>query len=317
MAPACAATEPALAERRFPGSDHWTVVWARGKGCPELANLLADGAASRVGADLRSSCIDAGADLLVARRLTSFNLIPVAVPHEFDPSAVRAVVAAVSGGPHSLLAAQVATRLGGALSVPTSLVTISPDPGSDDRAEAALRRAAAVAPAPEARGVRAANPGTAARALPAGSLLVLGIGGGTWWRRQLLGPGHRLRTGAPAGAVVVRTAPRRCFQEMGEPVAMGRQLPAGEALRLTTEAVLPVAENGYLIGLVRRRVMGAAPPTVPLDTLMEPPSFVRLDDGLATAADLAAFFEGAPVPVVDTDGRLCGLLPLSSPAPTR
>ena len=292
-------------------------MWARGEGCPELAGLLADGPTSRVGADLRASCIEAGADLLVTRRLTSFNLIPVAVPHEFDPSGVRSVVATVAGGPHSVLAAQVAARLGGALGVPVSLVTVSPDVDSDDRAEAALRRAAAVVPAPEARVVRAANPGTAARALPAGSLLVLGLGGGTWWRRQLFGPGHRLRSAAPAGAVVVRTAPRRCFQEMGEPAAIGRQMSAAEALRLTTEAVVPVAEDGYLIGLVRRRAMKAASPMVTLESLMEPPSFVRPEDGLAAASDLVDFLEGAPVPVVDTDGRLCGLLPVSSPAPAR
>ena len=306
-----------MVERDPPGNTRWSVVWTRGKGCPELANLLAAEAASRVAADLHASCIEARADLLVARRLTSFNLIPVAVPHEFAPSAVRAVVAAVAGGPHSLLAAQVADRLGGALGVPTSLVTISPNVDSDDQAEAALRRAAALIPAPEARVVRAANPGTAVRALPAGSLLVLGVSGGTWWRRQLFGPGPRLRAGAPAGVVMVRTAPRRCFQEMGDPSAMGRQMPAGEALRLTTEAVVPVAENGHLIGLVRRRAMEAASPTVTLDSLMEPPSSVRLDDSLATVAEVADLFEGAPVPVVDADGRLCGLLPLSPPAPTR
>jgi len=239
------------------------------------------------------------------------------VPHGFNPKAVAAVVAAVAGGPHSLLAARVAERLGRALGVPPSLVAASTDAGSDDAAEAALGRAAASASVPERRVVRAANPGAAVRALPSGSLLVLGAPGGTWWRRQFSGPGRRLQVGAPAGAVVARTAPRRCFHEMAEPAAMGSQMPAGEALRVTTDAVLPVAEEGRLIGLVRRRVLEAAPPTATLGSLMEPPSCARLNDPLDAALALAEALEGAPVPVVDAAGRLCGLLPLSPPGPTR
>ncbi len=317
-APVGAAAEPALVEHNsHPGHRPWSVVWARGEGCPELASLLAVGEARRVGPDLRASCIEARADLLVARRLTSFDLVSVAVPHGFDPKAVGAVVAAVAGGPHSLLAARVAERLGRALGVPTSLVAASADAGSDEAAEAALGRAAALAPLPERRVVRAANPGAVVRALPPGSLLILGAPGGAWWRRQFLGPGHQLQAGAPAGAVVVRTAPRRCFHEMGEPAAMGRQMPAGEALRLTTDAVLPIAEDGRLIGLVRRPALEDADPAAPLGSLMEAPAFARIDDRLEAIGALSAFFEGAPVPVIDAAGRLCGLLPLSPADPIR
>ena len=314
----CAAAEPALAERNSrPTSLLWSVVWARGEGCPELANLLAEGTARRVGPDLRASCIEARADLLVARRLTSFDLVPVAVPHGFDPPSVRGVVAAVAGGPHSLLAARVAEGLGRALGVPTSLVAASPDPGADDAAEAALGRAAALAPMPERRVVRATNPGAAVRALAPGTLLVLGAPGGTWWRRQVSGPGHRLQAGAPAGTVVVRTAPRRCFHEMTEPSAMGRQMPAGEALRLADDAVVPIAEDGRLVGLVRRRALESADPATPIAELMEAAVFARPDDRLEDAAPLWTQLEGAPIPVVEADGRLCGLLPLSPPGPAR
>jgi CBS domain-containing protein len=318
IAPVCSTPEPALAERHpRPGSHRWSVVWARGQGCPELADLLADGTARRAGPDLRTSCIEARADLLVTRRLTSFDLIPVAVPRGFDPPSVRGVVAAVAGGPHSLLAARVAASLGRALGVPTSLVTVSPDADSDDVAEAALGRAAALVPVPERRVVRAANPGAAVRALPPGALLVLGAPGGTWWRRQFSGPGPRLQAAAPAGTIVVRTAPRRCFHDMIEPAAIGGQMPAGEALRLTTEAVVPIAEEGRLIGLVRRRAMEAADPATPLASLMEAPISARPDDRWEEAVPLWESLEGAPVPLVDADGRLCGLLPLSPPARAR
>lgn len=297
----------------LPDARPWSVVWVRGQGCPELAGLLADRGARRAGPNLRASCLEARADLLVARRLTSFDLVPVAVPRGFYPGSVGAVAAAVAGGPHSLLAARIADRLGHALGVPTILVAASPDPASDEEAEAALERAAALVPVEERRLVRAANPGTAARALPDRSLLILGAPGGTWWQRQFSGPGHQLQAAAPAGAIVVRTAPRRCFQEMGEPAAMGRQMPAGEALRVTTQAVVPVAEEGVLIGVVRRRDLAAADPSSPLGSLLEAPASVRLDDELSRAAALTAFFEGAPVPVIDADGRLCGLLQISPP----
>lgn len=317
-APVCAAAEPALVERDpQPESPRWSVVWTRGEGCPELADLLAGGNARRAGPDLRASCIEARADLLVTRRLTSFDLVPLAVPHDFDPPSVRGVVAAVAGGPHSLLAARVADSLGRALEVPSSLIAASPDREADDVAEAALDRAAALAPMPERRVVRAANPGAAVRVLPPGTLLVLGAPGGAWWRRQFSGTGHRLQSGAPAGTVVVRTAAPRCFHEMVEPTAMGRQMPAGEALRLTAEAAVPVAEDGRLVGLVRRRALQAAAPATPIAELMEAPVFARPDDRLEDAAALWTFLDEAPVPLVDADGRLCGLLPFSPPGPAR
>jgi len=307
------AAEPAMDEKRpLSGTRPWSVVWARGPGCRDLADLLAGGEAGRVGPDLRASCIEQRADLLVARRLSSFDLIPVVVPRNFDPRKIAAVAAGVAGGPHSVLAARVAGRLGRALRVPTTLLAASPDSGSDDAAEAALDRAAALVPAPERRLVRAANPGAAVRALPPGSLLVLGAPGGTWWRRQLTGPGHQLQAAAPAGAVLVRSGPRRCFQEMDEPVAMGPHMPAGEARRLATGAVVPVAEQGCLVGLVRRRALESADPSAPLGALMEAPAFVRLDDDLSRAAALSHFLEGSPVPVVDAGGRLSGLLHLSA-----
>ena len=307
-----------MAERPFlPGARPWSVVWTRGKGCPELAALLGEGRERRAGPDLAATCVEARADLLIARRLASFDLVPLAVPHDFDPRAVGEVVAAVAGGPHSLLAARVAERLGGALGVPTSLLAASPDERKDDAAEVALQRAGDLIGTRERRLVRAANPGAAVHALARGSLLVLGAPGGTWWRRQFFGPGHRLQVMAPAGAVVVRTSPRRCFQEMTEPAAMGEQMPVGEALRVATNAIVPVADRGYLVGLVRRRALAAAPPTATLGSLMEAPVSVRLEAPLTAARALSEGLEGAPVPVVDEEGRLCGLLELTPPHPTQ
>ena len=54
-----------------------------------------------------------------------------------------------------------------------------------------------------------------------------------------------------------------------------------------------------------------------LASLMEAPASVRLDDHLGRVESLAEFFEGAPVPVVDAEGRLCGLLAAGPHRPTR
>ncbi|MBS1195505.1 MAG: hypothetical protein H6R33_225 [Actinobacteria bacterium] len=292
----------------------WSVVWTRGEGCDDLAALLAGGEAHRAGPDLRASCVEARADLLVGRKLTSFDLVSMAVPYAFDPPRVESVVGAVSGGPHSVLAAAVAQRLAVALQVPAMLVAASAEAGTDPAAADALERAAQLVPIPEQRLLRAANPGAAVRALPTGSLLVLGAPGGAWWKRQFTGPGRQLRGGAPAGAVVVRRAPRRCFQHMEEPFAMGTQMPAGEARRLSQATVVPVAEEGRLVGLVRRRALDAADPAAPLGSIMEAPLFALAEDPLDVVADLASFLEGAPVPVVDAAGRLCGLVAASAVA---
>ncbi|MBM3695175.1 MAG: hypothetical protein FJW79_04495 [Actinobacteria bacterium] len=286
----------------------WSVVWARGHGCPELADLLAGGRAIRTGPDLRASCVEARADLLVGRRLIPEDLVSLAVPYDFQPAAVRAVVAAVAGGPHSRLAAGVAQRLSAALDVPVSLLAVSPEPGADSRAWEALERAGDGLASAERSVRRAANPGAAVRALPPGSLLVLGASEGTWWRRHLAAPGRQLRLAAPAGAVVVRHAPPRCFRIMEEPVAMGLHMPAGEARRLTDLPVLPVAEEGRLVGLVHRRRLDDADPAQPLSHLMEAPRAVQVDDPLEAAAALAVTLDGTPVPVIDSGGRLRGLV---------
>ena len=290
-------------------------MWTRGEGCPELAGALAGGDARRAGEDLRASCVEARADLLVGRKLTSFDLVGMAVPYGFEARRVESVLAAVAGGPHSVLAARVAHRLATVLGVPASLVAASAEDATDPAAEQALERAAAEVPIVETQVLRAANPGAAVRALPPGSLLVLGAPGGTWWQRQFTGPGRQLRGGAPAGAVVVRSAPPRCFQHMEEPAAMGTQMPAGEAHRLSSAAVVAVAEEGRLVGLVRRRALEAADPAAPLGSIMEAPIFALAEDALDVVPGLAAFLEGAQVPVVDGSGRVGGMVPAAATSP--
>jgi hypothetical protein len=256
--------------------------------------------------DLRAACLRHRTDLLVARKLTSFELVSVAVPHGYRPAAVSGIVAAVGGGPHSILAGAVAARLGLHLEVQTSLASGSRSPEEDSAAEAMLAEVSNVVPGLPAKVVRADSARSLVAGLPGGSLLVVGAPGGSWMQRQFFGPGRRLVVKAPAGAVVVRRAPMRCFQVMDEPMAFGPGMPVAEARRLLNTPSAPVVDDGRLVGVVFRSALTGADPGAVVGEVMAEPSSVREDavaddvNGVATAVD--------PVPVVDHEGRLRGVI---------
>jgi len=106
--------------------------------------------------------------------------------------------------------------------------------------------------------------------------------------------------------VVVRSSPRRCFQAVEDGTVIGPLLPVGEAAAVSTAPVVPVAADGKLVGLFRIGVEGPAGAIV--QDVMEAPLFLEADDPVEASADLRSFFDGAPIPVVDRDGRLVGVL---------
>jgi hypothetical protein len=286
----------------------WSVVWTRGEGCAVLAQLLAEGEPHRASSDLAAACLAARADLLVMRRLTSFDLVDTAAPYHLVTDGVASVVAAIGGGPHSMLAAVVAGRLAASLEVGGSLVSASPEPRHDEEAAGALDRVASQVPELESRLVRAESARALVRTFPPNSLLVVGAPGGSWLQRQFFGPGRQLVVGAGAGAVVVRSAPRSCFQQMAEPYALGPQMKVAEARRLAQSTVVPVASDGALVGIVRVRSLQAVDGSATIESVMEDPVFVRFDDPLESAGEVGGFLEGSPIPVVDSEGRLCGMV---------
>ena len=287
----------------FP-DDGWRVLWTRGDGCRDLA--LALGEAGPVEGDLRAACLRARADLLVARKLTSFDLVSIAVPHDFRREAVGGVVAAVGGGPHSALAAIVAERLGRTLEVPASLATASRSSREDPVAESHLSEVGSVVPGLPAKVVRAESARHLVAGLAEGSLLIVGAAGGSWMQRQFFGPGRRLVVRASAGAVVVRRAPTRCFQVMEEPMAFGPAMPVAEARRLLRDDAAPVVAEGRLIGIVRRSALAAAPTSGDVAAVAEEPVSVREDEAVEAVGPIAAIVD--PVPVVDAEGRLRGVI---------
>ncbi len=283
------------------------MVWTRGKGCQELAELLGGAEAPRIQGDPSTACIEERADLLVSRRLpSSFDLVDVAVPLDLDPERVEAVVAAVAGGPHSVLAAEVAKHLGQALGVPASMVSAYPPEGEAADAIGVVEEIYPRVPDIEYRTLPASDMTELVAELPEGALLVFGAPGGSWFQRRLFGPGARLRSSAPAGAVVVQSAPERVFQVMGEPVFVGPLLHVGDTLRIHKQATLAVADAGRLVGLVRRERLVGLGPSTPVARAMEDPVSIGHAEPVEAAKPLRPIFGPDPIPVIDDEEFLVG-----------
>ena len=289
------------------------VVWTRGKGCAELAELLASGVTARIQGDLAEECIEHRADLLVSRKMPgSFDLVNVAVPVDFDPLKVTQVVATVAGGPHSLLAASTARTLASALDVNAEMVSAAGPEGSEVDAREVLEQLGDELPGVSRRVVQVEGFGELVEQLEPGALLVIGAPGGSWLQRSVMGPGAKLRRTAQAGAVIVRSAPERVFRFMGEPVYVAPLRAADDTLRFHREGTLAVADEGRLVGVVKRADLLEAGASA-VGTVMEEAVSVKQDDTLDEAQALEPTFGPDPIPVTDDDERLVGglLLPVA------
>jgi hypothetical protein len=283
------------------------VVWTRGKGCVELADLLAAGSATRVQGDVRRECVEARADLLVSRRLsTSFDFVNMAVPFDFRVDRVGSVFAAVSSGPHSLLAARIALRIGEALTVDSEMVSAYPTPDDLPAARAIVDFLTEEVPGMPYRIVETPSARELIASLPGDALLVLGAPGGWWLQRAFFGPGVRLRQRAPAGAIVVQRAQPRVYHHMEDPSYVSRHLLVGDALALMEHSVAAVAEAGELVGVIAREVLEEADHNARVEDLMDDPVFLEVGAAYEEAARLNGLFRGAPIPVVDSKGHLVG-----------
>jgi hypothetical protein len=282
-------------------------VWTRGEGCAELASILSPVEPVRAEGDLATACIRARADAVVSRRLSvSFDLVPQVVPDGVDLDVSGSIVAAVSGGPHSPLAAAVAAQIGRVTGLAASMVCAYRDEESQAVSLSLIQSLYTQVPDIEYRLIEASDAPTLTAQLPDDATLVLGAPGGSWLQRTFFGKGAKLIQAAAAGAIVVRSAPRRVFQQMGEPVYVSPLREAIDILRIHDEGMLAVTDVGKLVGIVRREVLEIADPGVPVSELMEEPRSVRADDSVEELAEVWKDFDPDPIPVVDDDGYLIG-----------
>ncbi|MEZ5174607.1 MAG: CBS domain-containing protein [Acidimicrobiia bacterium] len=289
------------------------VAWTRGAGCLDLATALSDGPPIAVDGDLRAVCIKERIEYLVCRKLTSFDLVSTIVPHEVDLHRVDQITAAVADGPHSPLAVTVAARLGEVLSVP---VTVATAYHTREDETSAVARLAQLAEPHRGKITQKPIPADSATAivdiLTPTSLLVIGAPGGSWFQRQLYGPGHRLVVGAPGGAVLVRSQETKCFHKAEDPaaVAVGPDLTITDASRIIANPVVPVTDEGRLIGIVRQSTLSRSGNHRTVGDLMEPPIAVNATEPLSAASELAEFLDGAPIPIIDDNHTLIGVVRL-------
>lgn len=287
------------------------VVWTRGKGCLELAEVLGGENTGRIQGDVAESCINERADILVSKKLPGgFDLVNVAIPVDFDPEKVTSVVATVAGGPHSALAAVTASVVAKGLGVEAELLSAANSVDETDSAREVLDQIGAHAPDTKRRVVVVDGISELVDDLDDGTLLVLGAPGDSWLNRSRTGPGARLRRTAQAGSIIVRSAPDRVFRFMGEPVFVAPLRHADDTLRMHRENTLAVAEAGRLVGLVRREGLLKAGDG-PVASVMEEARSVRVDETILEAWELEPMFGPDPIPVTDHDEHLVGGLSLS------
>ncbi len=282
------------------------VVWAGGRRARDLAGALSNDGAIKAGSNLAASCIESKANLLVLSNRTSFDLCSFAVPHGFDRDATRSIVAAVGGGPHSFLAATLADWLSQRLSVPASAVYGYSDPSELSAAQDVLDKTTARVPRLDVRAVEASGPAAMVEALPAGTLLIVGAPGGSWFQRRFFGPGARIQAKAPSGTIVVNHNPARVYQVMQPPVAYGPHMRVSDALQLSEDLDVVVAEHGELLGTVKAETLRTARQDLELHEVMDGDMFLSADDEISEAIDLVAPYGVGLVPVVDNQARLVG-----------
>lgn len=287
------------------------VAWTRGPGCLALAEALSDSEPIAMSDDLRRSCIANRVEYLVTKKLTSFDLVSAIVPHEVDLSSIDAVTAAVADGPHSPLAVDVAIQISAKLGIPASVATAYHTNEDRSVAEDRLDHLTAEVDHPvEHVAVASDTASTIVESLSSSTLLVMGAPGGSWFHRQLFGPGHKLVVAAPAGAVLVRSVSRRAFMDAEDPTstALGRHLAVVDAKRVLVDPVAPVVDEGKLVGIVRKSKLENAEHDALLGDVMDPPVFVDAGEPVENASELSSFLEGSPIPVVDDSHRLVGVL---------
>lgn len=283
------------------------VIHTRGEGCAELAELLSMVPSIRVKGDLGEACQQHRTDLVVGRRLSSgLEVASQAVPYGFDPENTEWVVAAVSGGPHSPLAARVARRLGESMGCKSLMVCAYMDEETQSEALGLVERLYHEVPGLEYRMLEAVDADGIIEQLPDRSALVIGAPGGSWLQRTFFGQGARLRKGAAAGVIVVQAEEERVFLAMFDPVFVGGLREVGDILRIHEERILAVADRAVLTGIIDREVLETSDPLALVRDVMDEPISVAVDAPISAALDLVGRFGSEPIPVIDDEGHLVG-----------
>jgi len=295
-------------DRRSPGFSG-RVAWTKGESNHEVANLLCD-LPVRLSGDLEAACVDMNVDVVVSKRLPRSDIVSSVVPVAFDSDAVTEVAVAVGEGPHSPLAVSIAERVADSLGVPGTAIAAYRNKGQEWEAQQRLGRLVASGSSLNTLTLRTQDPRSIANHISRETLLVHGAGGGSFIERHLTGTGNRLTSRARGCVLVVRSSAPKCFQSAVSPTpyALAPELLVADALQVMTHPFAPVVSARKLLGIVRIESLVAADPGDSIKDSIEPVVGLNLRDPVLVATFEREHLGPGPLPVIDADGHLVGVI---------
>jgi len=288
---------------------HDRVAWTKGGSNRDVAELLGVSPV-RITGDLAASCIDNRIELLVTKRFPRNDLVATVIPVGFDAGAITSVAVAVGDGPHSPRAVAIGEIVAASLGVQGTVITAY---ATDDEVEAAqqrLDRLTAEGSTFDTVAIQTPDPRSITEHLSRETLLVHGVAGGSFIDRHFTGTGNRLTSRARGCVLVVRDAPRRCFQVMVSPTgfALAPEMLIGDALAVMSYPFAPVVAAHRLLGIVRISTLAEVEPGEAIEQHIETvPACDRCDPTQAIITQREQLGTG-PLPVVDDAGNLVGVI---------
>jgi CBS domain-containing protein len=285
------------------------VAWTKGESNHEVANLLCD-LPIRLSGDLESACVDMNVDIVVSKRFPRSDIVSAVVPVAFDADAITSVAVAVGVGPHSPLAVSIAERVAEGLGVPGTAIAAYRTSDQDRDARQRLGRLVASGSSLDTLALRTPNPRSIAEHISRDTLLVHGAGGGSFIERHLTGTGNRLTSRARGCVLVVRSSAPKCFQSAVSPTpyALAPELLVADALQVMTHPFAPVVSARKLLGIVRVETLVTADPGGSIKASIEPVTGLNRRDPIRVATFERDHFGPGPLPVVDDEGHLVGVI---------
>ena len=285
------------------------VAWTKGESNHEVANLLCD-VPVRLSGDLETACVDMSVDVVVAKRFPRSDLVSAIVPVAFDADAITSVAVAVGEGPHSPLAVAIAERVAESLDVPGTAIAAYQTSDQDRDARQRLGRLVASGSSFDTLALHTPDPRSIAAHISKETLLVHGAGGGSFLERHLTGTGNRLTSRARGCVLIVRSSAPKCFQSVASPTpyALAPELLVADALQVMTYPFAPVVSARKLLGIVRVETLVAADPGSSIGTFIEPVAGLNRRDPIRVATFEREHLGPGPLPVVDDEGHLVGVL---------
>ena len=285
------------------------VAWTKGESHQEIANLLCD-VPVRLNGDIDTACIDMNVDIVVSKRFPRSDIVSAIVPIAFDADAITAVAVAVGEGPHSPLAVSIAEKVAESLGVPGTAIAAYRTSPQEREARQRLGRLVAAGSALDTLSLHAPDPRSIAAHISRETLLVHGAGGGSFIERHLTGTGNRLTSRARGCVLVVRSSAPKYFQSAVSPTpyAVAPELLVADALQLMTYPFAPVVAARKLIGIIRVESLVTADPAASIEASIEPVAGLNQRDPVRLAAFEREHLGPGPLPVVDDDGNLVGVV---------